>query len=84
MIIIALPHFREKWGWGALVSPVAARDSRDQERRGEHVVRMAPVRNKTAEITEGRGGSVKKLSRPLRLNPVVLAIEWDRFNQDGF
>ncbi len=49
-------------------------------------MRMASVRNKTAEIAEGRGGSVKKtlalLSRPLRLNPVVLIVEWGRFNQD--
>ena len=37
-----------------MVSPVADRDSRDQESRGRRVVQMAPVRNKTAEIAEGR------------------------------
>ena len=36
MIIIALPHFREMWGSGGMVSPVADRDSRDQEGRGDH------------------------------------------------
>ncbi len=41
-----------------MVSPVTDRDSRDQERCGRRVVRMASVRNKTAEIAEGRGGSV--------------------------
>jgi len=45
-------------GRGDLVRPVADRDSRDQEGRGDHVVRMAPIRNKTAECAEGRGGSV--------------------------
>jgi len=50
-----------------MVSPVADRDSRDQKKRGGHVVRMASVRNKTAEIAEGRGGSVKKLLRSSRV-----------------
>ncbi len=62
MIIIALPHFQRSGGEG-IVSPVADRDSRDQERRGRRVVRMVSVRNKTAELAEGRGGSVKKLLR---------------------
>ena len=62
MIIIALLAFSEKCGSG-LVSLVADRYSRDQKKKGDHVVRMASVRNKTAEIAEGRGGSVKKLLR---------------------
>ena len=47
-----------------MVSPVADRDIRDQKEQGNHVVRMASVRNKTAE---GLGGSVKKLSRYSRI-----------------
>ena len=41
------------WGQGDLVSPVADRDSRDQEKRDKRVVQMASVRNKTAELAEG-------------------------------
>jgi len=62
IIIVLLAFSREVWV-GGLVSPVADRYSRDQEKMSDHVVRMASVRNKTAEIAEGRGGSVKKLLR---------------------
>ena len=67
MIIIALTAFSREVGAGDMVSPVADSDSRDQEGRGRRVVRMASVGNKTAEIAEGRGGSVKKLLRYSRV-----------------
>ena len=66
--------FLQRCRQGDMVSPVADRDSRDQGKRGSHVVRMASVGNKTAELAEGRGGSVKKtlalLSRTQPKKPI--------------
>ncbi|KAF5418505.1 MAG: hypothetical protein C5S49_01665 [Candidatus Methanogaster sp.] len=66
MIIIALLYFHRGASGGSGQSGSRMLQPRSRE-AGDQVVRIASVRNKTAETAEGRGGSVKKLLRYSRV-----------------